>query len=43
VPFTLDSSALYAGQSWFTLALLFGISAAGFWMARQNARTPVAR
>jgi hypothetical protein len=33
MPFSFDSSAFYAPQGWFALALLLGLAATGYWMA----------
>jgi len=34
-PLTLQSAALYSGQAWVMLGVIFAIAAAGFWMARR--------
>jgi len=33
MPYTFDSSAFYAAQGWFALALLLGLAVTGYWMA----------
>ena len=33
IPFSFDTSAFYASQGWFTLALLIGLAGIGYWMA----------
>src|SRR5262249_50383585 len=38
MPFSLDSSAFYASQGWFALALLLGLAAIGYWMAAHPRR-----
>jgi len=34
-PLTLKSAALYSGQAWVMLGVIFTIAAVGFWMARR--------
>jgi serine/threonine-protein kinase len=38
MPFSFDSSAFYASQGWFVLALLIGLAAIGCWMAANPRR-----
>jgi len=43
MPYTFDSSAFYAAQGWFAIALLLGLAATGYWMAANPATPPAAR
>jgi serine/threonine-protein kinase len=38
MPFSFDSSALYASQGWFAIVLLLGLAAIGYWMAANPRR-----
>jgi len=40
MPYTFDSSAFYAAQGWFAIALLLGLAATGYWMAAKPASRP---
>jgi serine/threonine-protein kinase len=40
IPYSFDSTALYASQGWFALALLLGLAATGYWMAAHPAARP---
>jgi hypothetical protein len=43
MPFSFDSSALYASQGWFALAVLLGLAATGYWMAANPAQVSATR
>jgi len=43
MPFSFDTSAFYASQGWFALALLLGLAATGYWMAATPAAAPAWR
>ncbi len=43
MPFSLDSSAFYAPQGWFALAVLLGLAATGYWMAANPTRVTAVR
>jgi hypothetical protein len=38
MPFSFDSSAFYAAQGWFAIAVLLGLAATGYWMAAHPRR-----
>jgi hypothetical protein len=39
IPFSFDTTAFYASQGWFALALLIGLAAIGYWLAVNRAGT----
>ena len=40
MPLTLDATKLFANEGWFAVAIVFGLGAFGFWVARQQASSP---
>jgi serine/threonine-protein kinase len=43
MPYSFDSSALYASQSWFAMLVLLGLAATGYWMAATSGRVSAIR
>jgi hypothetical protein len=43
MPYSFDSSALYASQSWFAMLVLLGLAATGYWMATTSGRVSATR